>query len=401
MKYFNKTLLTIAIAAASSHVSAAGFQLNGHSATGLGRAFAGDAVIADNASVISRNPAAMALFDAPAISFGLVAIDTDVKVKDANYNLVGSLEDEQIGGTSYVPNIYYIHPINDKWALGAGLYSNFGTKTQFSDDYAANLFGGTTDVKSVNLGLTASYRINHQWSVGFGLDIVKGTGKLKRNIPALDMEVINIDAEGHALGWIAGVTYEINDDNRLGLSYRYSPEIKADGKIEMAGSQLPGDLLMPLPDLAELSGYHKLTNKFALSYSVQWIKWSSFEVLETDEYPAPLNTYKWKDAWHFSLGGTYYLNQDWTLRAGYMYDMSAQDKITSISVPDSDRQWLSSGVTYHLSKHTNIDFGVTYLMGKDVKVEEEKIITGLPPLSVNATTRANAWLVGLQYSYQF
>ncbi|QTG93499.1 outer membrane protein transport protein, partial [Vibrio fluvialis] len=47
----------------------------------------------------------------------------------------------------------------------------------------------------------------------------------------------------------------------------------------------------------------------------------------------------WQDGWHYAIGGTYYLNKDWTLRAGYMYDTSAQDKVTSISVPDSDRQW--------------------------------------------------------------
>ncbi|WP_434356249.1 outer membrane protein transport protein [Parasalinivibrio latis] len=412
---FVRTALAIAVAGSTTSAFAAGFQLNGHSATGLGRAFAGDAVIADNASVISRNPAAMSLFDAPAITMGLVAIDTDVKVKDAEYKKtlntqIGAipmgtekLSDEQIGGTSLVPNIYYVHPISSKWAVGAGLYSNFGTKTEFSSDYEANLFGGLTDVKSVNLGLATSYRINEIWSVGAGLDIIQGSGNLQRQIGT--QKAVDIDADGIAFGWIAGATFEINKDNRLGFSYRKSPELKADGKIEKAGIQQSGDLLMPLPDLAEISGYHKLTNKFALSYSVQWIEWEEFKVLETEGASEPLNTYEWKNAWHFSVGGTYFLNEDWTLRAGYMYDMSAQDEITSISVPDSDRQWFSAGFTYHMSKHSDIDFGFTYLMGEDVNVNENKLV----PLDatksllneVTATTRANAWLYGIQYSYKF
>ena len=37
----------------------AGFQVAEHSASGLGRAFAGEGVVADNASVLARNPAAM------------------------------------------------------------------------------------------------------------------------------------------------------------------------------------------------------------------------------------------------------------------------------------------------------------------------------------------------------
>ena len=54
-RLFSKTLLAATITLATQQATAAGFQLNAQSATGLGRAFAGDAVIADNASVMSRN----------------------------------------------------------------------------------------------------------------------------------------------------------------------------------------------------------------------------------------------------------------------------------------------------------------------------------------------------------
>ncbi|MBJ6958592.1 outer membrane protein transport protein, partial [Vibrio cholerae] len=80
--------------------------------------------------------------------------------------------------------------------------------------------------------------------------------------------------------------------------------------------------------------------------------------------------YQCEDGWPYSIGGTSYLNSDWTLRAGYMYDTSAQDSVTSISVPDSDRQWLSAGLTYNIDDRSNIDFGFTYLMGEDVQVKE-------------------------------
>lgn len=66
---------------ATQQAFAAGFQLNAQSATGLGRAFAGDAVIADNAAVMSRNPAAMALFDEMALSLGFETITTMIDVK--------------------------------------------------------------------------------------------------------------------------------------------------------------------------------------------------------------------------------------------------------------------------------------------------------------------------------
>ena len=70
---FTKTALMVAMILSTSQGIAAGFQINTQSATGLGRAFSGDAVIADNASVMARNAAAMALFDKTALSLGLNA----------------------------------------------------------------------------------------------------------------------------------------------------------------------------------------------------------------------------------------------------------------------------------------------------------------------------------------
>jgi long-chain fatty acid transport protein len=91
-----------------------------------------------------------------------------------------------------------------------------------------------------------------------------------------------------------------------------------------------------------------------------------------------------------------------------MYDTSAQDELTSISVPDSDRNWFSAGFTYNLTAKSNIDFGFTYLLGKDVDVKESQDFSkpkGLPAgtlvSNLNATTHADAILMGLQYSQTF
>ena len=402
---FTRSVITVAIALASSQTMAAGFQLNAQSATGLGRAFSGDGVIADNASTMAKNAASMALFDAPALSLGVIAIDTDVHVKNTQTSLtVGkhtlpstAIADASIGGTSYAPNIYYIQPINDKFSVGASLYSNFGTKTEFKKGYKADLFGGLTDVKSVNLGLSAAYRINQHFSIGGGLDIIYGSGKLQRG----NAQALNIDADGIALGYNLGTIYEYNQNNRFGLSYRYSPTIKAKGDIHYKGQNLSNEKLeIPLPSMVEFSGFNKLNDKFAVHYSVQWIEWSAFDQLSTTGGNFSKN-YQWQNSWHYSVGGTYYLNNDWTLRAGYMHDTSAQGKLTSISVPDSDRNWLSGGFSYHIDSKSTIDFGLTYLIGADINVNETQPLLPNVSTSVSATTRANAWLYGLQYSRSF
>ncbi|GGK41289.1 outer membrane protein transport protein [Aliivibrio fischeri] len=409
-RLFSKTLLAATITLATQQATAAGFQLNAQSATGLGRAFAGDAVIADNASVMSRNAAAMALFDSSQFSAGLNYIDTDIEVSDVKY-LGQDVDDANNGSGTPVPNIYYIHRLNDKWAFGAGIYSNFGTENNFDNSFGkgsgfgmapdATVFGGTTEIKSVNFALTTSYRINEQWSVGGGIDVIYGTGVLKREAvltnPATGAEMgraslVDIDASGTGVGFNLGTVYELDERNRFGFSYHYSPEIEAED-----GNQ---KVTLPLPDMIEFSGYHEIKDtKFAVHYSVQYIGWSDFDKIEFTNNPSGLSesVYDWQNGMHYAIGGTYFLNDAWTLRAGYMYDTAAQDELTSISVPDSDRQWFSAGFSYHFEKKHTIDFGFTYLMGDDVDVTEN----AAPGVDLTATTHADAILAGVQYSYSF
>ncbi|OEF04949.1 outer membrane protein transport protein [Vibrio genomosp. F10] len=419
-RLFKKSLLAVTIASASlasAQVAAAGFQLNAQSATGLGRAFAGDAVIADNASVMARNPAAMALFDDVELSLGFVSITSQIEVKDATYSQVGSglvaadsnttpSNYSDAGDTSFAPNIHLIVPVNEQFAWGVNAYTNFGTKTEFDDTFVAEQFGGKTEILSMNLGLAGSYRINEQFSVGAGLDLIYGQGTMQRTFKGNDL--INVEeADVWGVGFNVGAVYELDTNNRFGLAYRYSPEMEAkDDKGQK--------ITLPLPDMFEFSGFHKIEDtKFAVHYSAQWIGWKAFDEVPLD-VANPLITskeYQWKNAYHLSLGGTYYLNQDWTLRAGYMYDASAQDEMTSVSVPDSDRNWLSAGFTYNIDAKSNIDFGFTYLLGKDVVVEETQAIPVYDPTTgalvggystaINATTHADAILVGLQYSRSF
>lgn len=404
---FKKTLLASVISIAAFQVNAAGFQLNAQSATGLGRAFSGDAVIADNASVMARNPAAMALFDRTALSLGANMISTEVAVSDAYYTTgIGqggtvSSNYDNAGGTSVVPNIHAIFPINEQFAVGVNVYSNFGTKTEFDSSFVGAEYGGLTDVKSVNMGLAASYRINQQWSIGAGLDFIYGSGDLKRTFSD-ELPLLDAEATGFGVGFNLGTVFELNENNRFGLAYHYSPEIKADGDISLGGGLATSDTLyLPLPDMIEFSGYHHINDTpYAVHYSVQWIGWSAFDTLDiegTGGRTVISSPYEWRDAMHFSLGGTYYLNNSWTLRGGYMYDQSAQDKLTSVSVPDSDRQWFSAGFTYHMNQDANIDFGMTYLVGQDISVEERND----PISSITGTTRADAILVAVQYSHLF
>lgn len=431
MKYFNKTLIAVSVAVVSGQSMAAGFQLNSQSATGIGRAFSGDAVIADNASVLSRNPAAMALFDETALSFGVTYADVDVTVKDVgikglpiNY---GSENDAAESKT--IPNFYYINPVNDKFAFGVAAFSNFGTGTD-TTALASNVqtvpglgtipapvdLLGNTEVTTMNLNASVSYRFTDSFSVGAGLDLIYGQGKLSRegdlpvpNVGLVNVNLVDVDADGWAVGGIIGAVYEFNQDNRIGASYRMSPDFKASGDINTTtpgvGTVSFDEITIPLPDIFQVAGFHQLTEKFAVHYTAQLTSWGDFkEITVTDGVlggnaigNAQLKHYAWDDSWLFSVGGTYTINDKWTARAGYMRDQGVVGEISSISIPDSDRSWYTAGLSYAMSPKSTIDMGIAFVRGEDVEVIENSAIVG----DVVAHTRSNAVYYSMQYSYQF
>lgn len=409
MKTFNKTLIAVAVTLASSQAMAAGFQTNSQSATGMGRAFAGDAIIADNAAVLARNPAAMALFKDDAYSFGLSYADVQIDVKDVNFTgpvggeqNLGSIDDA--GQGTFIPNIYYINPLNDKVAIGFAAFSNFGTGTDTkgllpsTPGLAPYDLIGETHVTSANLNASVSYRINDMFSVGVGIDAVYGSGKITRDAP--NASLVDVEGTGWGFGGIVGATIELNENHRFGLSYRLSPDIAADGDMSLAGIGALDNVEVPLPDIFQVAGFHQLTPTFAVHYTAQYTAWSSFDEITYEGENGSAGTlkeYGWKDSWLFSVGATYNLNEEFTLRAGYMFDNGVVDEISSISIPDSNRNWYTAGLTYHLSQNSTIDFGIAFVVGEETSLVEKSLIVG----DVYATTDSGAVYYSLQYSYQY
>jgi len=402
MKSFNKTLIAVAVALTSTQTLAAGFQLNSQSATGIGRAFAGDAVIADNASVLSRNPAAMALFDTSAFSAGLTMADVQVDVKDVSFKEgavhLGSIDDA--GTTKIIPNVYFIHPVNDKVAVGFAAFSNYGTGTDTSSlsNKAVVPFDllGNTEVTTVNFNASVSYRINDMVSVGVGLDAIYGEGVLTRDMG--NQALVDVEADGWGLGGIVGATFELNENNRLGLSYRLSPTINVEGDIKAAG-KMHESLDVPLADIFQFAGFHQITSNFAVHYTAQFTQWGNFEeiTLINSAGNQALKEYKWKDSWLFSYGGTYTINDQFTVRAGFMHDQGVVNELSSLSMPDSDRTWYTAGLSYHINPKHTVDFGIALVKGEEVDLVEKSLIVG----PVNATTKSGAMYYSVQYSYQF
>jgi long-chain fatty acid transport protein len=412
------TLIALTIASLSNGALAAGFALNSQSANTIGRAVSGDAAIGDNAAILARNPAGMALFESKALSVGLSYADVSIEIKDPVLTRAnGSTEQlnsiDDAGSGTAIPNIYYIQPVDDKWAFGFAGFTNFGTGSDtFSLVGAPDILVGNTDITTANLNASASYRINDHFSIGLGVDLVYGAGELGRgsSLNRLD-NLLKVEGSGFGFGGIIGALWEINDNNRFGISYRYSPTIDAKGDVDVLTSATGVPLLsfdsleVPVPDIFQFAGFHQLTDHWAVHYTAQWTGWSAFDSINALDGTSAiggsvgdveLKEYAWKDSWLYSVGGTWTINPTWTVRAGYLYDNGVVDKISSLSIPDSDRQWFTAGFGVKVSPKSTLDFALAYVKGEEVEVTEAGLTS-----SVTATTLSNAVYYSMQYSYSF
>ncbi|BBR39835.1 MULTISPECIES: outer membrane protein transport protein [Aeromonas] len=425
---FKKSLIAATIALATGQVHAAAFQLNEHSASGLGRAYAGEAAIADNASVLARNPAAMTTFDKMAVSVSGTYIKPDVDVEGKIGGVLPASE-SGIAPAAFVPASYFIQPLNDQWAWGIGLFSNYGLSTEYSEAFNAGSAAGNTELVTFNINPNIAYRINEQFSIGAGINAVYGAAELNRfagfNLSGLpkDTNVAHLKGDTWGFGWNVGTLYEVNENHRFALTYRSQVDMSFDGDFQgstagVAGLQngkpvfktVDGNLKLDLPAQAEFAGYHRLNPQFAVHYSVNWTDWSAFEELKATSsgckdgaivgqcLQKPEN---FKDSLRYSIGGTWYINPAWEARLGFAYDNSPiEAEYRSLSIPDSDRIWYSAGATYHINTDMSVDFGMAYLDGKEVDVNE-----GLPKHDSTTrwqgTSHGNAFLASAQFNMKF
>ncbi len=225
--------------------------------------------------------------------------------------------------------------------------------------------------------------------------------------------ISKLQGDKWGFGWNAGLVYEFNEHNRIGVAYhsqvdinfkgQYSnqfpvaaaQQLQAAGITATGGKEIPGTLHLPLPAYWEISGYHKMTDRFAMHYSYKYTQWSKFKELRakgTDGKTLFSKTEEFRDSSRIALGASYDVTDALTVRTGIAYDESAADEHNTISIPDTDRTWFSVGATYHFTPNVSIDAGFAHLKGKKNTFKEE----GVP-----FTSKASANLYGLNVNYRF
>ncbi|MDO4162049.1 MAG: OmpP1/FadL family transporter [Pseudomonadota bacterium] len=410
----------LALLTGVNNAYAAGYQLNEFSVINLGRSFAGIGVSGDDYSALAYNPAGMTLVKRSGMQTGLTMTEVASKIKGDN----GQKTDMDF--MIPLPSMFGQYNVNDKLFLGAGVYVPFGLATRYrNDSFVAEGGNGVrrSELEVIDMNVSGAYKLDNGLSLGASAIVRYIEGSLTSNVigkpsygPLNGKNIAYSDfrVKGWTMTANLGAMYEFDENTRIGLSYRFKSTQRPTGKhyVTVRDAYAPYASLLHLntfnrfdsvsePELPAswiLSGYHKFGEKWGTSFTVkytQWHRFYTFPALSSGTGNLDVD-YRWKDAWSFSLGQDYYLNDNWTLRAGLAWDETPVPSNTyrTNRIPDTDRLWASFGFSYTTGNH-QFDLGYAHLFMMHGKVWNSD--SG----DVNAKYRSYSNMYGVQYQYRF
>ena len=424
-----KLISAAVIAAASGATYASGFALQNQNGSGTGNAFAGAAAATDDASTVYYNPAAMGeLAPGTHISLAATQIQRSIKFKDqgtAPINLgagpypLGTSGGEA-GGGGLAPGAFVTHTLSPGLTVGFGVAGTFGNTTEYSDDFIGRFSGYYTSLKIINASPTVSYKVDEQWSLGLGANIANAEIEFRQMAPVsssaqallahLEAKVV-IKGDDQATGWNVGALFKPMPGVKLAATYRSPIKFKLEGTMETtaAGNTSSSDVLAELevPPTWSLAGSYKVMPELELLADYTWTGWSSIKSLNVTAAAngaaiTSLN-YNFHDTAHYGVGANYQLNEALKLRFGVQFDEAPvkNNVDRTMTLPDSDRTWVSVGARYNLTKGQSVDLGYTHITFKSAETSRAVAPTGTPLQVVRGSFDTSADLYSVQYNHHF
>lgn len=410
----------------SGAAAASGFQLQNQTGSGNGNAFAGAAATAEDAGTVMWNPAGMTyLPKGHNISAAATALVRTIDYKDKGSVAtpgfpIGTTDGGNAGGTSLVPAFYWAYSLNDRLSLGLGVSPTFGNVTEYDFDFVGRNAGYFAEIKQININPSIAWKVNERFSIGGGLNFAHNETHFKQGLAFLGAAAttnhLDVKGDDWALGYNFGAMFQLAPTTRIGVTYRSELEFDLEGKQKTTVTNFGSPLLanqkidakLKTPASASLALSHMASDRLELLADFTWTDWSVVDTIQLKSKASGANlsalSYNFKDTWRVGIGANYQLNDAWKLRFGVAYDKSpvksAADR--TMTLPDSDRTWLSIGAKYRISPKMSLDFGYTYLMFAHAKTARAvDFPSGVTRQTINGEWNNDVHIIATQLNYNF
>jgi len=400
---------------------AAGFFLPYQGASAVGNSLAGSAALGEDASTVYFNPAGMSRLETGQVSVAGHYVDPSFRYADTGSTgpLPGTTGGN--GGSfapaSALPALFAVMPVGN-WRFGLGVSAPFGSQTDYDAGWRGRFQADLTEIRTINVNPSFSYRLNDRWSAGFGINYLTLDAKIERStlvppplVGALQEGRASLDGKDHAFGFNAGVLWEPASSTRVGVSYRSRVDLELTGRqavldasggtVAPLGFDIKADLT--LPATTQVSVVHALDQRWTLLGDVSFYQWSSVQSLvvrnsATGAVSSTLDL-KFRDTKRLSAAVNYRLCDNWLLRAGLAWDQSVTGSAVdrTANQPDSDRTWLSLGARWDLGPRHRVDLAYAHVWLAPASIAH--------PVANAGTLRGNydnsADILAAQYSFSW
>jgi long-chain fatty acid transport protein len=411
MKQMNlKVIPALLLATFSGASMAAGFAASTQNASGLGNSYAGAGAAAEDASTIFFNPAGLTYLQGSQFVVGGTLVKIETTFKDQGSVAATSSTPVPLGGTGgdagsvkLIPHAYVSIDASPDLKFGVGLGVPFGNATEWDSTWLGRFQGTKSELTTVNLNPSVAYRVNKMLSVGGGLNYQKGDAEFTQGVngftailaatgSAVTAATIGGGKEGaatfkvddDAYGWNIGVMIQPVETTRIGIAYRSKIKYKMDGNVTysapdatlnaaLSANNAAVSVDLTMPDSFSINLAHQLTDRIEILADATWTGWSSWRELKpvrSSNGSVVTNVpYNWDDSWRAGVGANYKHSDTVKLRVGFAYDQTpSNDQYRTVTLPDSDRYWVSFGAKFALSKGQSVDVGYAHEFIKDAPI---------------------------------
>jgi long-chain fatty acid transport protein len=367
--------LAISLLSATAAAEAGGFGIREQSTIGVGDAFAGIAAGGDISSMF-WNPATLGEVNGLVYETDLTGILPMVNVRlDPSATAFTPGQDQgNIGIGVVVPASYIGYRIDENWIVGLAINSPFGLMTSYGGDSILRQSGvaGTSRVVSIDANPNIAYQISPQLTVAAGLQAQYM--ELRETAFGLATGTYVGKTNSLGLGFTLGAMFKPQQGTSIGIGYRSGITNTIDGNLTgILPIALDARLKIKTPGTLTIGLSQDITPQWTWKVGAEYTNWSVLDQVPVSGSAAaiiafklgsPNIPYNYNDGWFFSTGAEYKYAPDLTLRGGIGYELSPIDNSNrDFRLPDSDRIWLSGGLSYAPAKWYSIDFGYSFLHG--------------------------------------
>jgi long-chain fatty acid transport protein len=392
----------------SPEALAAGFALAEQSAASLGTASAGAAAAAEDASTIAYNPAGIAsLNSTQLVANGTLYMPSLPFTNQGSVLAAGvpNIGPDDNGATAVpVPSFFISHPLTTELAIGLGVFSSFGSATDYRSDWVGRYQAQSTELTSIDFAPTITYRLAPSLAIGFSpvgryskakfsnridFGTIGASIGIPGAIPGRDDGAVKMKASDWSMGFNSGILLDLTPGTRFGFAYFHNGSVRFRGSAKFERSAL-GNVIssasggfintdatadVAYPDYLNFGVVQVLTQETDVRAGLTWTQWSSFRelriVFANPQQPDTVTLENWRNTITADIGITYRPQPNFVLRAGVSY---GQTPVPSASVrtprlPDSNRVTMALGAGYSVSQDVRLDLAYGHLFDEDVGLD--------------------------------